>query len=38
MKEHDLYMLEMGSVAMQGSAEMFKENLKDIIRDSLLGT
>jgi len=32
-----LYMLEMGTVAMQGSAHMFKENLKDIIRDSLLG-
>jgi ABC-type branched-subunit amino acid transport system ATPase component len=32
-----LYMLEMGTVAMQGSAGMFKENLKDIIRDSLLG-
>jgi len=32
-----LYMLEMGTVAMQGSASMFKENLKDIIRDSLLG-
>ena len=32
-----LYMLEMGAVAMQGSAHMFKENLKDIIRDSLLG-
>ena len=32
-----LYMLEMGAVAMQGSAHMFKENLKDIIRESLLG-
>ena len=32
-----LYMLEMGTVAMQGNAHMFKENLKDIIRDSLLG-
>ena len=32
-----LYMLEMGTVAMQGSAHMFKENLKDIIRESLLG-
>jgi ABC-type branched-subunit amino acid transport system ATPase component len=32
-----LYMLEMGSVAMQGDANMFRENLKDIIRDSLLG-
>ena len=33
-----LYMLEMGTVAMEGSAEIFRENLKDIIRDSLLGT
>ncbi|UCF90011.1 MAG: ABC transporter ATP-binding protein [Desulfobacterales bacterium] len=33
-----LYMLEMGSVALEGSAEMFRENLRDIIRDSLLGT
>jgi len=33
-----LYMLEMGSVAMEGGAQMFKENLRDIIRDSLIGT
>jgi ABC-type branched-subunit amino acid transport system ATPase component len=32
-----LYMLEMGSVAMEGGAQMFRENLRDIIRDSLIG-
>jgi len=32
-----LYMLEMGTVAMEGDADMFKENLRDIIRDSLIG-
>jgi ABC-type branched-subunit amino acid transport system ATPase component len=32
-----LYMLEMGTVAMQGESAVFRENLKDIIRDSLLG-
>jgi ABC-type branched-subunit amino acid transport system ATPase component len=32
-----LYMLEMGAVALEGSAQLFRENLKDIIRDSLLG-
>lgn len=32
-----LYMLDMGSVALEGSSQMFKENLKEIIRDSLIG-
>ena len=32
-----LYMLETGTVAMKGTAQLFKENLRDIIRDSLLG-
>ena len=32
-----LYMLEMGSVATEGGAQMFRENLRDIIRDSLIG-
>ena len=32
-----LYMLEMGSVVMEGGAQMFRENLRDIIRDSLIG-
>lgn len=32
-----LYMLEMGTVAMEGDVDMFKENLRDIIRDSLIG-
>jgi ABC-type branched-subunit amino acid transport system ATPase component len=34
---HYLYMLEMGTVAMEGDSPFFRENLKDIIRDSLLG-
>jgi ABC-type branched-subunit amino acid transport system ATPase component len=32
-----LYMLDMGTVAMEGDADLFKENLRDIIRDSLIG-
>lgn len=32
-----LYMLEMGSVALEGSSQLFKEKLRDIIRDSLIG-
>jgi ABC-type branched-subunit amino acid transport system ATPase component len=32
-----LYMLDMGTVAMEGDSGFFRENLKDIIRDSLLG-
>ncbi len=32
-----LYMLEMGSVSLEGSSQMFKEKLKEIIRDSLIG-
>lgn len=32
-----LYMLDMGSIALEGSSQMFKENLKEIIRDSLIG-
>lgn len=32
-----LYMLEMGQVKLEGTQEIFAENLREIIRDSLIG-
>lgn len=31
-----MYLLEMGKIKMQGAKEVFKENIRDIIRDSLI--